>query len=120
MSKAGIYNMTIEQGATYNLDLTYTTSDGNAVNLLGCLIRLGMKDQRTDVEYVKFLDSANAGGITLTDAAAGKFKINIPANETAAMTFNRAVYDLEIVFPNEDVVRLLKGRVLIDREVTDE
>jgi hypothetical protein len=119
MSKAGIYNMTIEQGATYNLDITYTTSDGNAVDLTAAEIRLGVKDQRTDQEFVLYLDNGAAGGITITDAIAGKFNINISAIVTAGLTFNRGVYDLEVIF-GDTVVRLLKGRVLVDREVTDE
>jgi hypothetical protein len=36
------------------------------------------------------------------------------------MTFNRGVYDLEILYNNDYVSRILKGRVLVDREVTDE
>lgn len=120
MSKAGIYNMTIEQGATYTLDITQTLADGTPVDLTGAYIRLGIKDQRTDTDFIKYLDSNSNGGITITNAVTGKFSILISATETAAMTFNRGVYDLEIVYNNGYVSRILKGRVLVDREVTDE
>lgn len=119
MAKAGIYNMEIEQGATYALNLQYKTEDGTPVNLTSCQIRLGIKEQITDTTFLKFLDNGINGGITVTDAELGKFRIAIPPNETAALTFNRGLYDLEIEFPNGDIERLIKGRVLVSREVTD-
>jgi hypothetical protein len=120
MGKAGIYNMIIEQGATYTLDITQTEEDGTPVDITGAVVRLGIKDQTTDTVFIKYLDSALVGGITITDAPAGKFSILISAVDTAAMTFNRGVYDLEILYTNGYVSKLLKGRVLVSKEVTDE
>jgi len=120
MAKAGIYNITIEQGATYSLDITYTSDANVPVDITNCIIRLGVKDQSTDTVFVEYLDNQSAGGITITDAEEGKFNIHIPAEKTASFTFNRGVYDLEIQFAAGNVIRLLKGRVLVDREVTDE
>jgi hypothetical protein len=118
MAKAGIYNMSIEQGATYSLNLQYKTEDGTPVNLTACQIRLGIKDQITDEGFLKYLDTGIHGGIVILEPEEGKFRITIPPNETAAMAFNRGVYDLEIEFPNGDIERLIKGRVLVSREVT--
>lgn len=119
MSKAGIYNIEIEQGATYSSTVQYTDDSGVPIDLTSCEIRLGIKDQITDTTFLKFLDNGVNGGITVTNALQGTFRIYISPIETAAFTFNRAVYDLEVQFPNGDIERLIKGRVLVSREVTD-
>lgn len=57
------------------------------------------------------------GGISL-GGVAGTVTINLSPIETAALTWKSAVYDLEIVFGNGDVRRLLAGSVSVSPEVT--
>ena len=40
------------------------------------------------------------------------------AAETAALTFSRGVYDLEIVPPAGEPYKIIKGNVYLKREVT--
>jgi hypothetical protein len=34
------------------------------------------------------------------------------------MIYDRYVYDIEVVFPNTDVFRIIQGQITIDKEVT--
>ena len=58
----------------------------------------------------------NSSGITLA-ASGNNIVIEISATDTAAMDFDNAVYDLEIVSGTE-VTRVLEGKVKLSREIT--
>ena len=114
-TKPGQYDITIIQGATLSLQLTYQDADGVAINLTGYTARL---QARTAVDTsAAFLDlTTENGGITL-GGSAGTITISRTAAQTAAMTEQSGVYDLELI-TGSTVSRILAGNIIVSREVT--
>jgi len=111
---AGEYNFTIEQGATFNLLMTWKI-DNVAVNLTGYTARL---QARIDVDETETILSLTTGaGITL-GGAAGTITLNQTATQTALLPKGEYVYDLELQSSGGIVTRLLQGELNISAEVT--
>lgn len=112
---AGIYDITIEQGATFTLSLTWKDSTGNPVNLTGYSARMQV---RTSYEAEDTLVSlTSSGGDIVLGGALGTIIITIAASATQTLQLDEAVYDLELV-NGATVTRLLQGRATVSREVT--
>lgn len=112
---AGSYNITIEQGATFSLVVTWEDSAGSAVDLTGRTARMQIRDRVAATDTLIELTTEN-GRIAL-GGAAGTITLTITAADTAALDFRSGVYDLEIV--NGAVVdRILEGEVELNKEVT--
>jgi hypothetical protein len=112
---AGSFDFTIEQGATFNLVMTWKI-DGVAVNLTGYTARLQARVDVSDTATVLSMTTAG-GGITL-GGAAGTITLDQTATQTTALTVGSFVYDLELVSSANVVIRLLQGELLISAEVT--
>jgi len=111
---AGQYNFTIEQGATFNLLMTWKI-DNVAVNLTGYTARL---QARIDVDETDTILSLTTGaGITL-GGAAGTISLDQTATQTALLPKGEYVYDLELQSGGGIVTRLLQGELNISAEVT--
>lgn len=113
---AGIYNFTIEQGASWSLSLTYKDADNQAVDLAGYSAKLQVRSFVGSSE-VLLERSTQAGTITL-GGVLGTISVEASAAETAALTPGLAVYDLELYSPIDTTIRLLQGDVTISPEVT--
>jgi hypothetical protein len=115
---AGIWNITIEQGATFDRSVTWNDSNGNPVPLAGLTARMHIRHKLADANPILVLTTEN-GGITLTSP--GAVSLFISSTDTAALTIKTGVYDLEIVDPSdtpERVTRFLSGMVTVIPEVT--
>jgi hypothetical protein len=111
---AGSYNFTIEQGATFNLLMTWRI-DNVPVNLTGYTARL---QARIDVDETETILSLTTGaGITL-GGAAGTITLDQTATQTALLPKGEYVYDLELQSSGGVVTRLLQGELNISAEVT--
>jgi len=113
---AGKYDITIEQGATFSLPISYKDSTGSVVDLVsgdGYTVRMMIKESAGGTAIISL---TNSSGITLA-ASGNNIVIDISATDTAAMDFDNAVYDLEIVSGTE-VTRVLEGKVKLSREIT--
>ena len=112
---AGTLNFTIEQGATFNLLLTWEI-DTVLVNLTGYTARLQARVDVEDSEVILSLTTAN-GGITL-GGSAGTISLDQTATQTTLLPSGTYVYDLELIAANSTVTRLVQGELLISPEVT--
>jgi hypothetical protein len=112
---AGTLDFTIEQGATFNLLLTWKIND-TLVNLTGYTARLQARVDVEDTELILSLTTAN-GGITL-GGAAGTISLDQTATQTTLLPAGTYVYDLELIAANSTVTRLVQGELLISPEVT--
>ncbi len=110
---ATVWNIVIEQGATWRTTLTLTERD-----LTGCSARMQVRETAASPSAVLSLTSAPGGGIVITPGPPGVLDITISAAQTADMDWRRGVYDLELESAGGDVDRLLKGDVAVDPEVT--
>jgi hypothetical protein len=112
---AGIYDFTLEQGATFSRTLTYKIDDV-AVNLTGYTARMKAKRRFDDVSPLINLTTEN-GGITL-GGSAGTITLTMSATDTAALSFDTAFYDLELVSGGGVVTRLVRGTIALSKEAT--
>ena len=108
---AGTYNFILEQGATFNRQLT-VKDDGSVMNLTGYSVASKMRSTH---------DSSTVVGTftcTISNASGGIITVNMPASTTAAIEEAIYVYDLEITSGAGIVTRLLQGEVTVNPEVT--
>lgn len=113
---AGIYDIYIEQGATYNQPLVWKDSSGTAVNVTGYTARMQIRKTVDATTIILTLTTEN-GRITV-GGANGLITLLVSAADTAALTSFCGVYDLEVISPTGVVTRLLEGQVEISKEVT--
>ena len=86
------------------------------VNLTGFTARMQIRETVESTAVLHSLTTEN-GGITL-GGAAGTIALTISATDTAAFTFDTAVYDLEVVSGGGVVTEIASGAVLMNNEVT--
>lgn len=85
------------------------------VDLAGFTARMTISDKKGGTELLKL--TTENGGITI-DNATKKITLLIEADDTAALTWIRGVYDLEMVSATGVVTALLYGEVTVKREIT--
>lgn len=117
---AGIHNIVVEQGATFNQTYTWKINS-NAVNLAGYTARMQVRGNGSGKSWIQdqviSLTSAAGGGITL-GGAAGTIAVSISATTTSALLPGKYFYDLELESDDDTVTRLLKGTFTVSAEVT--
>ena len=113
---AAKYDIILEEGATFQLTLTWKDSADTPVNLTG--YSAAMQVRRYITADTALLDVSSVGGEITLGGAAGTIEVVIPAAETADLTGEQAVYDLEVTDGSGIVTRLLYGDCEIRREVT--
>lgn len=91
--------------------LQYNTS----VDMAGFTARMSIKTKAGGTELLS-LTTANSG-ITI-DNTGKKITLTISATDTAAITWKKGVYDLEMVSPAGVVTALISGSVTVEAEVT--
>ena len=108
---AATYNFTIEQGATFTRLLTLKENE-SVMNLTGYSVASQLR-QTHDTNVVTGTFTA-----TVTNASAGQLTLSMTPSTTGAMEEGMYVYDVEITAPNENVTRILQGRVTLTPQVT--
>jgi hypothetical protein len=109
---AGIHNIAIEQGGTYELTLGVDQPSGTDMDLTGYSFRAMLAKSYYDDNPVSFTAS------TLV-AASGRFKLSLSATQCAALDAAITyVWDCEMESGTGVVTRLLQGSVTISPEVT--
>jgi|WetSurMetagenome_2_1015567.scaffolds.fasta_scaffold07129_6 hypothetical protein len=118
---AGIKNITIEKGTTYNTIFTWSTKDNlgvkTPVDISTWSARAQMREEYESTTPVVSLTSSPAAGITL-GGAAGTIELKIAAADTSLISIESGVWDLELQDSMGNVVRLLEGKVTFKPEVT--
>ena len=128
---AGRYNIIIEQGATYQIELQYKDSNNTPINLSGYSGRMQIRPSVASTTiYLTLSSSRQPDGTGLNMSGSSPYKpptsgsigVYISACTSSMLTFDEAVYDLEIFVPNDTdcptVSRLLQGPVKLSKEVT--
>lgn len=110
--------LTIYKGSTFIKAIQWKTgSPAIPVNLEDCTLRMQMRKTVNDSVVLDTLTTEN-NKLRIVSAAEGKIEINISAATSSAYTFDRGVYDLEVVFPDTSVYRIIEGAVTTVPEVT--
>lgn len=115
--QAARYNITIEQGATWTLAITWSRNTV-PVPLDGCSARMQIRRKHADATVLLSLTSAADEGITLGPAD-GVIALRAEAAQTEALPAPlKGVYDIEVEEPDGTVTRLVQGAVVVTPEVT--
>ena len=117
---AGRYDIKIEQGSTFVLNLTYKDSNDQPLNLSTYQSRMKIKDSH-EGSVIASTESGDAPLNTISIAlgsSTNNVVVTITNSATAAFNFDHAVYDIELVSNSGAVERLIEGRVFLSKEVT--
>lgn len=109
-------DITIEQGATFQLELIWKNPDTTPINLTGYTARMQVRKKHADT--VKVLDLTTQNGKIIITPLLGKINVTVPATETDDITIKTGVYDLELESSTGIVTRLIEGGVTVSPEVT--
>jgi len=111
-------DLTIYKGSTFVKIIQWKTgTPAVAVDLTGCTARMQIRKNPCDSVVLDTLTTEN-NKIVITDARDGKFEIRISAEISSAYSFISGVYDLELVFPNGTITRVIEGGLTAVPEVT--
>lgn len=110
---AGIYNFTIEQGATFTRTLAWQNPDGSIIILTGYTAKMQIRDESNNI-----LVDVNVSGTLTINGSAGTVTVLIPDTITSTLTFDTAYYDLKLTSGSGTKTRLVKGTVTLDKQVT--
>jgi hypothetical protein len=113
---AATYDITIEQGADFDLLLTWRDKAGNPIDLTGWSAQMMARENFDDATPL-FSLSSPGGGITL-GGTSGTVAIHVPAAVTSTLACGQAVYDLKLTDPLGEPMRLIQGNVTIKFAVT--
>jgi len=109
---AGKYDIVIDKGSTFALDLTVQES-GSAKDLSDYSVRGQLRPSVTS----STLTASFVGQVT--NAAQGKISISLTPAVTGGITPSKYFYDVEIHTSGDSVVtRLLQGTAIVSPEVT--
>lgn len=117
---AGVYDITIEQGARFVLEATYTSDGTTPINLTGYSGRGQVRATATSAPVASFT-------VTIPTPATGVVRAVIEADDTAAIPTDGAnysktkvyYYDIELYTTDDaDVIRLLNGKATVSPEIT--
>ena len=120
---AGKYALLIEQGATLDIQLEYKDSNNVPIDLSlydgNMQIRSNFADDNGTVYITLSNPSFDGTGIDFGGVDNNIIYIKIADVDTEALTFDTAVYDLELTDTDTGkVIRLLQGTVKLSKEVT--
>jgi hypothetical protein len=111
-------DLEVYKGSTFVKVIQWKTgTPAVAVNLTGCTARMQIRKAVNDDTVLDTLTTQN-GKIVIHEPLNGKFKIVISAAVSTAYLFTSAVYDLEIVFLDGTVIRVIEGCLTAAPEVT--
>jgi hypothetical protein len=115
---AGKYSFIIEQGATFQLNLTWTDLDGEPIPVEDYHARMQVRKSVNDpVALLNLSSSIDETGSGITLGPSGSIVIDISAESTENIDFTNGVYDLELV-NGSYVVRVVEGKVRMSKNVT--
>ena len=114
MQQPSIYNVTMYQGANFDLNLSWNVA-GTPVDLTSYTARMQVRSTFDASSSV--LSFTSGSGITL-GGTAGTILVEASAATTAGVPVGQYVYDLELVSAGSAVTRLVQGNLTLDPEVT--
>lgn len=104
------YDITIHQGATFEMPLHFKDNTGASVNMTGYQVEGQVWDRLATVKWADFTN-------IWTAQASGQFVLSIPANITATLN-GFGQYDVLVTEPDDTKFYLLQGLVTIDPGLT--
>lgn len=110
------YRHAIEQGATYRRVFQYKDSEDVPVDITDYIARMQVRQSVSSPTVL--LEASTINGRLTINGPTGETTLTLSAETTAAITWTRGKYDLELESPDGTVTRLLEGAVQVKREIT--
>lgn len=111
---AGVYDIVIDQGSDFFLDVTIKDSNGNPTDLSGYSARAQIRPAKASEDL-----TASFTCTIVSPATDGKVQMALPNAVSKEVVAGSYFYDLEIFTPNDALVkRIVGGKVRITQEVT--
>ena len=111
---AGKYNIEIESGSEFVLQLNWGDADNNPINLIGYNAFAQIRNRAGGDILVDI--SSDEGDIQLSEN--GQIDIEIPGEKTQGIEGN-GLWDLLLISPTGERTRLVEGKVVLDRGITE-
>jgi hypothetical protein len=126
--KAPSINIRFDKGKTLKPVFYYLSPTNTVIDLDGYTARMQVRLTNDTATTIWDLTTENSGldivtgTATLADgttvANAQGIKLNVTATQTAAVTWEKAVFDIELIEPLLDVLPFIKGTLTPSPEVT--
>lgn len=116
---SGKKDLHINQGETFNFVFTLSKEENGVespVDLTGVIPKMQIRPSHRSETVI--LDLTQDNLISVTSPLEGEVKVEIPATVTASLDFSSAVYDIELHFLDNTVMRLVEGKIFLSPEVT--
>lgn len=107
-------NFSTKRGDTFDEVLFELKKNNVAINLTGATIHMQLRKAPGGPVFLN-LTSVSSAGLTITDATAGKFKINTTIINLEANVY---LYDIEITFSSGEVRTWVSGQFTILNDIT--
>lgn len=114
---AADHDFALEQGATFRRTLEYQNPDTTPFDLSGYTARMHVRARAGAPDPPLVELTTENGGLTI-DGPNGTIDVVVSAAQTTALPVGRVVYDLLLVAPSGDIIRLIEGSMVIDAAVT--
>jgi len=110
MVDPAVYNITIHQGATFDLALQYKDASGVPINMTGYTVAAQLWNRTGTNKLANFT-------VSWASQASGSFRIRLASNVTSGIT-DQGQYDVMITEPGGDKYYLIQGLAIIDLGLT--
>lgn len=111
-------DLEIRKGTTKRLTFQWLNTKTQVPYVLtGCVIKLQVRDYANAPSVILELSTTN-GYITITDGLLGKWSVHFPRALTEALTQNAGVYDIDILYPSNDLKTPVEGVISFKQGVT--
>lgn len=106
------YDITIQQGTSWQLDLELQQENTLPIDLTNYTGRMQIRKTHNSSTILVTVT------ITFTDRENGKLSLSLSENQTKALDFFIGYYDLELIDGSSKISRILEGSVFLSKEVT--
>jgi hypothetical protein len=108
-------NFEVDQNTTFSFEVQYLDEDQNPIQLNSHTAKLQVRDTQGGKKLAFTLTEMD--GIVINPTL-GKLQISISAERTNKMFYPKSAYDLVLVDPSVNKIRLLEGYMTLSRSVT--
>ena len=117
LSPSTVFNVRTKSNENFKLSLSILDGLEEPIDLSGISVKMAIKVKVTDSEFIFEDDSTNEdSSITISDSI---IIIDIPISIVADWDFSTGVYDVVIVWAENDNETILEGKFILSPGVTE-
>ncbi len=113
---AGRYDIEIEQGADFVLNVAYKDTDDLMIDLGTFTSKMQIRESSDSANSI--IELTNTNGRIALGAVDPNIVLTLSAGDTVNLDFETAFYDLEVVSSSATVSKVLRGSVKLIKEFT--